>query len=128
MTMENPPSLDVCLTGHEERQELEALLMLPRIVEPLKDYRMNIVLGPGNVKRTSVSELAEEYKKTEGGRLILNWGSLTVPVADFVKDKLRLKSVETLERMEREKVEEMVRYVITYDPRLPPVSQLLFNN
>ena len=35
---------------------------------------------------------------------------------------------ETLERVEREKVEEMVRYVITYDPRLPPVSQLLFNN
>ena len=94
--------MEVCLMGHEDRQELEALLMLPRIVEPLKDYRMNIVLGPGNVKRTSVSELGEEYKTTEGGRLILNGGSLTVPVADFVKDKLKLKSVETSERMEKE--------------------------
>ena len=46
-----------CL-GHQDRQELEAMLKLPRKVEPLKDVQMKIVLGPKNVKKTSVKELA----------------------------------------------------------------------
>ena len=90
-----------CL-GHQDRQELEAMLKLPRKVEPLKDFKMKISLGPGNNKKTSVKELAEEYKATEGGQRILEGGSLTVPVFDPVKEKLKLKSVETSERLERD--------------------------
>ena len=77
-------------------------MKLPRKVEPLKDVQMKISLGPGNNKKTSVSELAEEYKATEGGQRILKGGSLTVPVFDPVKEKLKLKSVETSERLERD--------------------------
>ena len=95
-------SRKLCEVGHEDREELETLLNKPRNVQPLKDFKMKIVLGPGKVKRTSLRELEEEYKATEEGQLLLNGGSLTVPVVDYVKDKFKLKSVETLERMERE--------------------------
>ena len=94
----------VCDIGHEDRQELERVLELPRTVQPLKDYKMKINLGPGNVKKTSVKELAEEFKASEVGQLLLNGGSLTVPVVDYVKDKFDLTSVETLERMQHELV------------------------
>ena len=93
----------VCQIGHEDRQQLEALIKLPRVVVPLKDFRMKITLGPGKVKRTSVIELAEEYTtEKEGGQLLLDGGSLTVPVADYVKKKYGLYAVETIERMEKE--------------------------
>ena len=95
-------SRNLCEVGHEDRQELETLLNKLRDVQPLKDFKMKIVLGPGKVKRTSLRELEEDYKTTDEGQLLLNGGSLTVPVVDYVKDKFRLKSVETLERMERE--------------------------
>ena len=100
--MSTEDSRKVCEVGHEDRQELDALLNKPRDVQALKDFKMKIVLGPGKVKRTSLRELEEEYKTTEEGQLLLNGGSLTVPVVDYVKDKFKLKSVETLERMERE--------------------------
>ena len=92
----------ICEIGHNDRQELETLLKLPRIVEPLKDYRVNIALGAGKVKRTSVKELAEEYMSLKEGLRLLNWGSLSFPLFDHVKEKFGLKSVETLERMEKE--------------------------
>ena len=98
--MERPPV--GCLMGPEDRQELETQLKLPRKVEPLKDFKVKITSGAGNVKKTSVTELAEEYKASEGGQLLLNGGSLTVPVVDYVKEKFQLKSVETVERMETE--------------------------
>ena len=88
--------------GHQDRKELEKFLKAPRQVATLKDYKMKITLGAGKVKRTSLRELEEEYKVTDEGQLLLNGGSLTVPVVDYVKDKFKLKSVETLERMERE--------------------------
>ena len=99
--METEPTL-VCLMGHKDRQELETLLSLPRKVEPLKDYRMKLALGAGKEKRTSVKELAEEYKASKEGQLLLKSGSLAFPLVDFVKEKFGLKSVETLERMEKE--------------------------
>ena len=99
--METEPTV-VCLMGHKDRQELETLLKLPRKVEPLKDYRVNIVLGAGKVKRTSVKELAEEYKASKEGQLLLKSGSLTFPLVDYVKEKYGLKSVENLERLEKE--------------------------
>ena len=95
-------SRELCKVGHQDREELETLLNKPRDVQLLKDFKMKIVLGPGKVKRTSLRELEEEYKTTKEGQLLLNGGSLTVPVVDYVKDKFKLKSVETLERMERE--------------------------
>ena len=88
--------------GHQDRKELEKFLKAPRQVATLKDYKMKITLGAGKVKRTSLRELEEEYKMTNEGQLLLNGSSLTVPVVDYVKDKFKLKSVETLERMERE--------------------------
>ena len=93
-------SRKLCEVGHQDRQELDALLNKPRNVQPLKDFKMKIVLGSGKVKRTSLRELEEEYKTTDEGQLLLNGGSLTVPVVDYVKDKFKLKSVEMLERME----------------------------
>ena len=88
--------------GHQDRQELERQLKLPRNIVTLMDYKMKINLGPGKVKKTSVRELEEEYEQTEEGQLLLNGGSLTIPVVDFVKEKFKLKSVETRERMERD--------------------------
>ena len=38
-------------------QDLEELLKLPRQVVTLNDYKMNINLGAGNMKKTSVREL-----------------------------------------------------------------------
>ena len=87
---------------HEDRQDLEKLLERPRVLKPLTDKQMKINLGAGNVKRTSVKEMVEEYKASEGGQLLLNGGKLTVPVTDYVKPKLKIKPVETIERMETE--------------------------
>jgi len=95
-------------TGHQDWQDLEDLLKLPRPVVTLNDYKINISLGAGKVKKTSVRELEEEYKATEEGQRLLNGGSLTVPVVDHVKVnspglvKFKLKSVETVERLERD--------------------------
>ena len=92
-------------TGHQDRQKLDELLKLPRPDVTLNfDYKLNISLGAGKVKETSVRELAEEYKDTEEGQLLLNGGSLIIPVVDHVKKKFGLKSVETRERMERDLV------------------------
>ena len=49
------------------------------------------------MKKTSVKEMVEEYKASEGGKLLLNGGKLTVPVTDYVKPKLKITSVETIE-------------------------------
>ena len=88
--------------GHQDRKELEKFFKAPRQVATLEDYNMKITLGAGKVKRTSLRELEEEYKETEEGQQLLNGGSLTVPVVDHVKEKFGLKSVETMERMERD--------------------------
>ena len=53
---------------HEDRQDLEKLLERPRVLKPLADKQMKINLGAGNVKKTSVKEMVEEYKATEGGK------------------------------------------------------------
>ena len=59
---EKPPIWEI---GHKERQELEALLKLPRILVVLKDYRMKLALGAGKVKKTSMKELVVEFKASE---------------------------------------------------------------
>ena len=87
---------------HEDRQDLKKLIDEPRAVKPLKDIKMKVTLGAGNVKKTSIKEMEEEYKASEGGLRLLNGGSLRVPVTDYVKPKLKMKSVETIERMEKE--------------------------
>ena len=87
---------------HKDRQDLEKLLERPRVLKPLADKQMKVNLGAGNVKKTSVKEMVEEYKASEGGKLLLNGGKLTVPVTDYVKPKLKMKPMETIERMERE--------------------------
>ena len=94
----------ICEIGHRDRQELEALLELPRILVTLKDYRMNIVLAAGKVKKTSLMELAAEFKAFKEGQLLFKRGSLSLPLPDHVKEKFGLKSVETLERLEKELV------------------------
>ena len=87
---------------HKDRQDLEALLAKPRNIKPLVDKQMRINLGPGNVKNTSVKEMVEEFKASEGGRLIMDGGSFSVPVTDYAKPKHKIKSVETLESMARD--------------------------
>ena len=92
----------ICEIGHKDRQALDALLELPRIVVTLKDYTMKLALGAGKVKKTSMKELAKEFKESEEGQLLFDGGSLSFPLFEHVKDKFGLKSVETLERMEKE--------------------------
>ena len=99
--METKPILG-CLIGHKDRQELEALLKLPRILVVLKDYRMKLALGAGKVLNTSIMEMVVEFKALKEGLVLLNGGSLSFPLVDHFKDKFDLKSVETLERMEKE--------------------------
>ena len=99
--METEPTLG-CQIGHKDRQELEALLKLPRTLVTLKDYKMKLTLGAGKVKKTSMKELAVEFKASEEGQLLFNGGSLSFPLVDHVKDKFDLKSVETMERMAKE--------------------------
>ena len=41
-------------------------------------------------------------KASDIGRLLLRGGLLVVPVVDYIKDKYKLMSVETTERLERE--------------------------
>ena len=88
---------------HEDRLDLKKLLEKPRVVKPLADVRMKVTLGPGQVKKISMKEMHEEYKTfDEGGQLLLNDGTLMIPVVDYLKANLKIKSVETVERMERE--------------------------
>ena len=65
---------------HEDRLDLKMLLEKPRALKPLADKQVNVTLGPGKVKKTSVKEMVEEYKASEGGQLLLNDGNLTIPV------------------------------------------------
>ena len=51
---------------HEDRQDLKKLIDDPRAVKPLKDIKMKVTLGAGNVKKTSIKEMEEEYKASEG--------------------------------------------------------------
>ena len=88
---------------HEDRLDLKRLLGKQRVVKPLADIKMKVTLGPGKVKKTSVKEMYEEYKAfDDGGKLLLNDGTLVIPVVDYLKAKLKIKSVETVERMEKE--------------------------
>ena len=77
-------------------------MKLPRIVVTLKDYRMKLALGAGKVLHTSMKELAMEFKAIKEGLVLLNGGSLSLPLPDHVKEKFGLKSVETMERMAKE--------------------------
>ena len=88
---------------HEDRLDLKTLLEKPRTVKPLADIKMKVNLAGGQVKKTSVMEMVEEYKAFEdGGQVLLNDGILMIPVVDYLKAKLKIKSVETVERMEKE--------------------------
>ena len=60
--------------GHKDRQALKDLIGKPRQIKILAD-----------MKKTSVKEMADEYKTSEGSQLLLNGGSFTVPVIDFIK-------------------------------------------
>ena len=57
----------------------------------LKDCRMKV--GSGKVKKTSVKELAVEFKASEEGQLLFKGGSLSAPRVEHVKEKSGL-SVE----------------------------------
>ena len=61
-------------------------------------------MGPKNQIETSLKEMEEELKASDIGQLLLRGGLLVVPVADYIKDKYKLKSVETIERLEEELV------------------------
>ena len=100
--METGPTVGCCLMGHKDREELEGLLKLSRIVVTLKDYKMKIALGGGKVKKTSMLELSKKFNTYKEGKLLINGGSLSLPLLDHVKEKFGLKSVETMERMEKE--------------------------
>ena len=61
-------------------------------MKPLADIKMKVTLGAGQVKKTSVMEVYEEYKKfDEGGQLLLNDGILMIPVVEYLKAKLKIK-------------------------------------
>ena len=47
---------------HEDRLDLKRLLEKPRTVKPLADIKMKVNLAGGQVKKTSVKEMHEEYK------------------------------------------------------------------
>ena len=51
----------------------------------LKDCRMKV--GSVKVKKTSVKELAVEFKASEEGQLLFKGGSLSAPRVDHVKEK-----------------------------------------
>ena len=95
-------------TDHEARQDLRALIYSPRLVKPIPEdkhkKRMKIALGPKNQIETSLKEMEEELKASDIGQLLLRGGLLVVPVADYIKDKYNLMSVETIERLEKELV------------------------
>ena len=46
----------------------------------------------------------EELTASVVGKLLLRGGMLTVPVVEYIKDKYKLKSVETTERLEKETI------------------------
>ena len=95
-------------TDHEARQDLRALIYSPRLVKPIPEdkhkKRMKIALGPKNQIETSLKEIEDELKASDIGRLLMRGGLLVVPVADYIKDKCKLLSVETIERMDKELV------------------------
>ena len=82
-----------------ERYELKNLLDEPRDERPLPEEqvkeKVTITNEKGETVKTSLKDLEEELKASEVGKRILSGGSLTVPVVDYIKDKYKLKSVET---------------------------------
>ena len=88
---------------HEDRQDLKRLVEKPRPVKPLdKDKEMKVNQGAGKVEKTSVKKMEEKFKLKPGGLVLLNDGTLMIPMADYFKAKFNIKSVETIERLERE--------------------------
>ena len=64
--------------------------------------KVTITNEKGETVKTSLKDLEEELKASDVGKRILSGGRLTVPVVDYIKDKYKLKSVETTERLEKE--------------------------
>ena len=92
---------------HKARQYLRALVDKPRVVHPLPEKRRmkKMKINVGGIEKqikTSLMEMEEELKASDIGRLLLRGGLLVVPVVDYIKDKYKLMSVETTERLERE--------------------------
>ena len=90
------------------RQKLRELILLPRVVKPLPENK-RMKKGKINLEKqtqieTSLKEMEEQLKASDIGQLLLRGGLLVVPVADYIKDKYKLKSVETIERLEEELV------------------------
>ena len=89
-----------------ERYELKNLLDEERDERPLPEEqvkeKVTITNEKGETVKTSLKDLEEELKASDVGKRILSGGSLTVPVVDYIKDKYKLMSVETTERLERE--------------------------
>ena len=95
-------------TMSSTRQKLRDLILLPRAVKPLPENK-RMKKGKINLEKqtqieTSLKEMEEQLKASDIGQLLLRGGLLVVPVADYIKDKYKLKSVETIERLEEELV------------------------
>ena len=86
--------------GHEARKELEELLDRPRTLKEVKEYTVKINLGGGKVKRSTIGEIAKEYRGSEGGQAILRGETLVLPVVDYVKKKFKVPPVDTTETLQ----------------------------
>ena len=63
----------------EDRLDLKRLLEKPRDVKPLADIKMKVTLAAGQVKKTSVKEMYEEYKTEACCSLTM------IPVVEYLK-------------------------------------------
>ena len=95
-------------TMSSARQKLRDLILLPRAVKPLPENK-RMKKGKINLEKqtqieTSLKEMEEQLKASDIGQLLLRGGLLVVPVADYIKEKYNLMSVETIERLEKELV------------------------
>merc|ERR1712212_264146 len=115
---ENPPTYGHCLGNmasgsgrygtkdHKSRKDLVALIHEKRDVKPLpedkKREKTTIQDEKWGPKTTSLKEIEEKLKASDIWELLSSGGSLSVPVVDYIKDKYKLLSVETTERLVKE--------------------------
>ena len=88
--------------GQKSRLDLEKQLSRKRTLTPVAQCPGMLDLGGGERKELTFDAIAEEYKKSDGGKTILAGETLVLPVVDYVKNKFKLKPVDTMSKLKQE--------------------------
>jgi len=91
---------------YRERLELKELIDKKRDVRPLPEDKVTekvaVVNENKEEKIMSLKDIEDQLKANEIGELLQKGGSLPVPVVDYIKEKYKFLSVESVERLNKD--------------------------